>query len=83
MTLPRHQGTPDTLPPGKWCDAAVARDGKLHYDVAWKCAGCSGLRLLFNHNVSDHGVVSPPVTCHACGTTQTLTLEHWDSDPCG
>lgn len=82
MTAPRHPGTPDTLPPGKWCDAAVARDGKLHYDVAFRCAGCSTMYFLFCHTVRADGVVEPDHRCHACGTTQTLTLASWDDDPC-
>lgn len=82
MTAPRHPGTPSTLPPGKWCDAATARDGALHYDVAYRCAGCGGLRLLFCHTVADDGTVEPDLRCDACGTTQTLRLESWDADPC-
>lgn len=82
MTVPRHPGTPSTLPPGKWCDAAVARDGQLHYDVAFCCAGCGQLRLLWNHTVANDGTVKPDVRCDNCGTTQTLVLDQWDADPC-
>lgn len=82
MTVRRHLGTFDTMPPGTWCDHVGARDGKLTHDVAYRCAGCGGRRVLFGSAVDDHGSVAPPVACDDCGTTQTLVLEQWDPDPC-
>ena len=82
MTAPRHHGTPATLPPGRWCGALTARDGRLCNDIAYRCAGCGGFRFLFCHDVADDGTVVPDVRCDECGTTQTLTLGQWDDDPC-